>query len=210
MNIILTLDEIGQRIEKIPNDYVRHDAKYDFENASEHIVEWSRHNLRAARQNAEKKLTISNMGPDEAFATFDWAQKILPQEYREPQSKYYGKSGMSVLIGSFVWKDPRPPLATTASNTTVPSTPTYSTASYMVALTNAAQTELDTLSAAEIITKQFNTDHPHVKKLHKRTDNASNFSSHSTPEVEKLICQRVRFLYFYYLTFIVYYTSAWH
>jgi len=80
----------------------------------------------------------------------------------------------------------------------------------MVALTSATQTELDSLSATEIITKQFNTDHPHVTKLHKRTDNDSKFSSHSTPEIEKLICQRVRFLYFYYLTFIVYYTAGWH
>jgi hypothetical protein len=39
LNIILPLDEIGQKIEKIPNSDVRHEAKYDFENASEHIVE---------------------------------------------------------------------------------------------------------------------------------------------------------------------------
>ncbi len=48
MNIIFTHEEIGQKIEKIPNRDVRHEAKFDFENASEHIVEWSRHNLRAA------------------------------------------------------------------------------------------------------------------------------------------------------------------
>ncbi|CAF3371623.1 unnamed protein product [Rotaria sp. Silwood2] len=131
------------------------------------------------------------MDDDEAFCTFDWGQKILPQEHREGQSAYFGKKGMSVLVGSFVWKDSTQRLASTATTTTSLSPPTYSTGSYIVAITNAAQTELDTLSAGEIITKQFKIDYPHIKKLHKRTDNAGNFSSHATPEVEKLICERL-------------------
>ncbi|CAF3400174.1 unnamed protein product [Rotaria sp. Silwood2] len=131
------------------------------------------------------------MDDDEAFCTFDWGQKILPQEHREGQSAYFGKKGMSVLVGSFVWKDSTQRLASTATTTTSLSPPTYSTESYIVAITNAAQTELDTLSAGEIITKQFKIDYPHIKKLHKRTDNAGNFSSHATPEVEKLICERL-------------------
>ena len=197
VNIILTLDEIGQKIEKITDTDNQREAKFDFENASEHIIEWSRHNLRAARQDTEKKSIISQMGDDEAFGTFDWGQKILPQEHREAQSTYFGKRGMSVLVGSFLVKDPSTSLratATTTANTTL-SAPAYSTRSYIVALTNAAQTELDSLSAGAIITEQFKADHPHLKKMHKRTDNAGNFSSHSTPEVEKLICKSVRFFF---------------
>ncbi|CAF1620938.1 unnamed protein product [Adineta ricciae] len=191
INIIITLDEISQQIPKIGNKDFQREARFDFENASEHIVEWSRHNLRAARQDTEKKSIISQMEEDEAFCTFDWGQKILPQKHREPQSAYFGKKGMSVLMGSFVWKDQVTRLASESTTTTNLSLPTYSTDSYIVAITGAAQTELDTLSAGEIITKQFKTDHPHIKKLHKRTDNAGNFSSHSTPEVEKVICERM-------------------
>lgn len=199
INIIVTLDEIHQKIQKIADTDIERETRFDFENASEHIVEWSRHNIRAARQDAEKKSVISKMDEDEAFCTFDWGQKILPQEHREAQSAYFGKKGMSVLVGSFVWKDPVPRLTSTATTTTSLSPPTYSTESYIVAITDAAQTELDTLSAGEIITKQFKTDHPHIKKLHKRTDNAGNFSSHSTPEAEKVICERVSF-FLNYLT----------
>ena len=47
------------------------------------------------------------------------------------------------------------------------------------------------LSAGEIIIKQLKTDHPHMKRLHKGTDNAGNFSSRTTPEVEQLTCKRV-------------------
>ena len=53
------------------------------------------------------------------------------------------------------------------------------------------KTDLDSLTGSEIIIKQFKKDHKHIKKLHKRTDNAGNFSSHATPEVENMICDRV-------------------
>jgi len=62
MKIIHTLDEIGQKIEKITNSDVRQEAKYDFENASEHIVERPRDNLRATRQDVEKKLSVHSIG----------------------------------------------------------------------------------------------------------------------------------------------------
>ena len=59
---------------------------------------------------------------------------------------------MSVLVGSFVWRSP-------ATEAVVPSFTSISslcTESYIFALTNAAQTDLDSLSASEIILKQFN------------------------------------------------------
>ena len=186
-----------KKIHKISDKTKQNETKYDFENASEHVIEWSRHNLRAARQDAEKRSIISEMDDDEAFSTFDWSQKVVPQEYREAQHNYYGKSGMSIFVGSFVWKDQQPVQATRVTTASLPpSAPTYSTASYIVTLNHSTQTELDSLSASEIIMKQFKADHPHIKKLHKRTDNARIFSSQSTPEVEKVICERVRFLVF--------------
>jgi hypothetical protein len=190
--VIRTLDEIKQRIEKIHDDDLRSEVIYDFENASEHIMEWFRHNIRGAQQDFAKSKIISEMGTDEAFCTFDWGQKILPQEYRESQKKYFGKKGMSILVGSFVWKNISTSSVAHAVTTTT-SSPTFSTESYILALTYAPQTELDTLSGGEIILKQFQMDHPNIKKLHKRTDNAGNFSSHATPEAERIICQRVSF-----------------
>ncbi|CAF4181776.1 unnamed protein product [Rotaria magnacalcarata] len=187
VNIIRTIDEIQEKIEKLSNEEVKREAKYDFDNAAQHIIEWSRHNLRAAQQNDAKSKIISKMQDDEAFCTFDWGQKILPQEFRESQNTYFGKKGMSVLIGSFVWKNSSKAAATTTSN----STTAFNTESYILTLTNASQTDLDSLSGSEIIIKQLKEDHKHIIKLHKRTDNAGNFSSHSTPEIKKLICDRV-------------------
>ena len=199
INIIKTLDEIEQKICEVFDKEAQAETRYEFKNASENIVEWSRHNLRALQQDCEKMKIISQMGIDEAFGTFDWAQKILPQEYRESQKKYYGKKGMSIFVGSFVWKQGSSSIvinnATTMSN---PSTPVFSTASYILALTNASQTEIDTLSAGDIVLQQFKSDYPHIKKMHKRTDNASNSSSHTTPEAERVICERVNASFYYF------------
>ena len=54
-NIIVTLDEIIQKIQKIVDKDIEREARFDFANVSVHTIEWSRHNLRAARQDAEKK-----------------------------------------------------------------------------------------------------------------------------------------------------------
>ena len=58
-NVIRTLDEIEVKIEHIFDKDVQVEVKYDFYNASENIIEWSRHNLRAAQQDCEKMKIIS-------------------------------------------------------------------------------------------------------------------------------------------------------
>ena len=139
LNVIRTLDVIYEKIKKIGHEEIRREIQYDFENAVQHIIEWFRHNLRAAQQNAAKNTIISKMKSDEAVCAFDWGQKILPQEFREKQNTYFGKKGMSVLVGSFVWKNS----TATAAGSSFSSTLSLCTESYILALTNAAQTDLD-------------------------------------------------------------------
>ena len=176
INVIRTLDEIEEKIEQIFDKDVQVEVKCDFENVSENIIEWSRHNLRAAQQDCEKTKIISQMEIDEAFCTLDWGQKILPQEYRESIKKYFEKKGMSIFVGSFVWKEESSSaIIDNAATTSNSSVSVFSTSSGILTLTNASQTEIDTLGAGEIVLKQFTNDYSHIKGLHKRTDNTSNF-----------------------------------
>jgi hypothetical protein len=99
---------------------------------------------------------------------------------------------MSLLVRSFVWKDRVSALSNASTTTASLSTCEFASQSYIVTLTDAAQTELNSLSAGEIVTKQFKAEHPHTKERHKRTNKTDKFSSHSTPETEQLICERVR------------------
>ena len=100
---------------------------------------------------------------------------------------------MSIFIGSFIWKNNSPSHTVNASRRTTSAAYPISTQLYIIAITNAIQTEIDTLSAGEFILQQFQADYSHLKKLHKRSDNAGNFSSHGTAEAEKIICKRVNF-----------------
>ena len=105
---------------------------------------------------------------NEAFATFDWAQKVLPQGHREGQSRYFGKSGMSLLIGSFLWKakniaSSKHEVANDDSG--ISNNSVFRTQTYIPALTTATQSELDTLSANELILKQFKEDNPFIDAI---------------------------------------------
>ena len=150
VNIVCTLDEIQERMEQLSNEEMKREAKYDFEYSVQHTIEWSRHNLHAAQKNDAKNKIISKMKNDEAFCTFDSGQKVFPQEFRESQNRYFAKKGMSVLVGSFVSK-------TSTKNAIVsgPNSPEYYTEFCILALSNASQTDLDSLSGSELIIKEF-------------------------------------------------------
>ena len=100
---------------------------------------------------------------------------------------------MPIFIGSFVWKRDSPSPTVNALTRTTSTAHTISIQSHTIEITNATQTEIDTLSGDEFILQQFQADYPHLKKEHKRTDNVGNFSSHEVPEAEKIICKRVNF-----------------
>jgi len=51
-----------------------------------------------------KRRNINELDNTTAFLTVDWSQKVLPQQFREGQSSYFGKRDMSLLVGCFVFK----------------------------------------------------------------------------------------------------------
>ena len=200
-NVFCTLAEIESHISDVIDSENRDELSYDFHNATESIMELFRHKLRGVCQDNEKSNIINNLSMDSTFAIFDWGQKIIPQRYRESQKDYYGKKGLSILVGSFVIRNnqtiptTKPINATTTTTTTTTTTSSpdnaYITSTYIVSLTVANQNDIDTLSATQLIIEKFHTDYPHIKYIFKRTDNAGNFSSHSTAEAEYLICKKV-------------------
>jgi len=98
-------DDLEQLIGKEQNEELRSEWRYDFRLASESVFEMFRHRIRTVQQDTVKSLMLSSMSRTTAFHTIDWAQKILPQGFREGQTAYYGKKGMSALVGCFVLRD---------------------------------------------------------------------------------------------------------
>jgi hypothetical protein len=209
-NILYSLAEIECHISNVINLEDRQEFYYDFHNATESIIELFRHIIRGVCQDNEKSKIIRGLTPDSTFTVFDWGQKIIPHRYQESQKEYYGKKGLSILVGSFVVRNSQMPTMTkpvndtTAAIVNAATTTTsiidmttntvdtnYVTSTYIVALTVANQNDLDTLSATELIMEKFHKDYPYIKYVFKRSDNAGNFSSHSTAEAEYLICRKV-------------------
>ena len=91
---------------KIADQEAKDELLYDFQLAWDSIFQLMGHRIRAAQQEQQKKQYLEDMDQETAFLTVDWSQKVLPQQFREGQSSYFGKKGMSVLVGSFVFKMP--------------------------------------------------------------------------------------------------------
>ncbi|CAF1501436.1 unnamed protein product, partial [Rotaria sordida] len=102
--------ELFDRIENYINEITDEEAKdeliYDFRLVWDNIFQLMAHRVRAAQQEQQKKKYLNQIDETTAFLTVDWSQKILPQEFREGQASYFGKKGMSILVGSFTFKVP--------------------------------------------------------------------------------------------------------
>ena len=64
------------------------------------------HQVRATQQEQQKRKYIGALDESTPFLTVDRSQKILPQQFREGQSSYFGKKGMNLLVGTFIVKVP--------------------------------------------------------------------------------------------------------
>ncbi|CAF1127046.1 unnamed protein product [Didymodactylos carnosus] len=168
------LDGIEENITILTDKEIKDELTYDFEQSRDVVVEQSRHIVHSVQQNIAKANDIKNLSDDSAYMTIDWAQKILRIEHREGQSKYFGKKGMFVLVGSFTMINPE--MADSCKTKT-----------YMLALPRCPQTELDTLSGGHLIATEFAKRHPQIKKLLKRSGNTCVLGGHAMPESERIL-----------------------
>ena len=85
-----------------------------------------------------------------AFWLKDWAQKVLPFTFREKQSDYFGKKGMSVHVDVFFKKNEQGQLTKLV---------------YFTVIFRCDQDMLSTLTVAQAVLQQYKIDNPKVRKL---------------------------------------------
>ena len=107
IGVMKMFDLIEQEICGVIDLEKQNEHQYDFQEARDAIIELMRHVVRGVQQDEAKSMGIHGMDDESSFQIIDWAQKILPQRYREGQSEYFGKKGMSLLVSSFTMKDPK-------------------------------------------------------------------------------------------------------
>ena len=72
--------------------------------AKNHIFDWKAHILRLENQDLAKQDVLKSLDETSALITMDWAMKFQCQKYREKQSEWFGKRGLSWHVSSVVVK----------------------------------------------------------------------------------------------------------
>ena len=73
----------------------RERAKWELEHAVPDIEAWKAHLLRAFHQDQARQDAISQLDKETVLIINDWAMKLLPMKFRETQSQWLAKRGLS-------------------------------------------------------------------------------------------------------------------
>jgi hypothetical protein len=106
VNLQVTFDEIKHTIDNSTDDKqtsTRLLAK--FMSYEEAIDAWKCHLLRAINQDLCRQEILGTLANSSVYVYMDWAMKWLPEKYREGQSDFFGKRGLSWHISVIVRKN---------------------------------------------------------------------------------------------------------
>lgn len=147
---------------------VKEEIQHDVDLSCEKIVNWRNHCIRTVNQDACKRDILNDLREDQGFIIMDWAMKYLPQTFRETQSEWFGKQGISwhvscVLVRRNGTEDDEP----------------LDILSYVHLLQNGTQ---GWFTVSKILThtlQMLHESHPHLREVYLRSDNAGCY--HCTP-----------------------------
>lgn len=80
------------------------ELKHDAEKATEKIQDWKSHIVRAINQERAKREVLDNLTDEQVLIIADWAMKWIPRHYRETQSEWFRKKGISWHVAACITK----------------------------------------------------------------------------------------------------------
>ena len=83
----------------------REDLLYDFDRAKSDILLWKAHVIRSINQEEAKQDALRAADHTSAILIMDWAMKFLQIRYREKQSDWCAKRGLSSHISTVITKN---------------------------------------------------------------------------------------------------------
>ena len=176
LSLFLTIEAVEKLAVATDDIELRQEPLYDIKLSRTYIIEWMCHVLRGVQQEKAKLYPISQLDPSCGFWLLDWAQKVIPSMFREGQRDYFGKKGMIVHVDVLLT------IAVALSE--------LMKSVYFTAIYRCDQDVIDTLCVAEHVLKEIQKDHPNIKQLFRKTDNAGCYSGNSVAEIEYSICRQ--------------------
>ena len=145
---------------------VQHDdIRFTFQEAISAINAWKAHQLRSIQQDKARTDILRELGSNEVMITQDWAMKFLPQKYRETQSDWFGKRGISWHISVVVRK--------TTSGQLLHQV-------YVHIVANCSQESNAVIAIMEHTLRSMKDENPEIMKAYYRQDNAGCYHSAET------------------------------
>ena len=157
------LSDIEERVRKQENSSFfskeqQEDLLYDFYEARQDIWEWKAHVMRSENQERAKQEAIKIIDKSTALVTMDWAMKFQCQKYREKQSEWFGKRGLSWHVSSVLLKDP--------------DTDDVVVHTYVHLFDSCSQDWFTVVSVLEDLLEQLKKRHPQLQKVYLKSDEA--------------------------------------
>ncbi|KAK3095239.1 hypothetical protein FSP39_012015 [Pinctada imbricata] len=85
-------------------DSIQEELTHDIDVAEKDLLDWKKHIMRTLHQDKAKTEVLQSMNSDQGLIIMDWAMKYLPFQFRETQSDFFGKRGMSWHVSCLVTK----------------------------------------------------------------------------------------------------------
>lgn len=169
------LDEIHRFVEeasfKSKDD--SDEAVFVVKHSKEMIQAWKAHQLRTVRQDESRLQILRQLDTDSVLITQDWAMKFLPRKYRESQSDWFGKRGISWHVSVVVRRQ----------------NDQLESQGFVHLIQNCTQGSSAVVSIMAHVLESLKKQHPEIKKAFFRQDNAGCYHSTATivsvPEIAK-------------------------
>ena len=161
-NLKSTLEEIHKKLQETHHFSYTKDIKeelvHDFEEACKHIQKWKSHIVRSINQERAKQNVLDNLDESSVLIVADWAMKFEQTRFREKQSDWYGKRGLSWHVSSVISKG-------SLSDTVVVTT-------YAHLFNSCTQDWFAVASVIENLLLTIKSNFPQVNKANLRSDKA--------------------------------------
>lgn len=134
---------------------------YVFAQSKKNIHAWKAHLLRAINQDEARLNILQDLSPTSVLVVLGWAMKFLPRKYRESQSDWYGKKGISWHIAVAITKGECH----------------LEILTFVHVFQNCTQDSYSVMAIVDDVVSQLKTERPDLKNVFLRQDNAGCYHS---------------------------------
>ncbi|XP_031565193.1 uncharacterized protein LOC116300455 [Actinia tenebrosa] len=155
-------DEVHSALEDLAIDNEeKKEMMYVIIQSKKNIQAWKAHLLRAINQDEARLNVLQSLGPTSVLVVLDWAMKFLPRKYRESQSDWYEKKGISWHIA----------VATTKREGQL------EMLTFVHVFKSCTQDSYSVMAIIDDVVGQLKTERPELEEVFLRQDNAGCYHS---------------------------------